>query len=87
VKIDIEPKKNPAVDWDITIRVTGGKGEKIRRVTLTVNGFPEPDENISPAQDEWEKTYGQRGQWPGQNTAEVMVTSDGGDQTRKSKTW
>jgi hypothetical protein len=86
MKIAITPTKNRATDWDITVSVTG-EGALVSQVILTVNGFSEPIDTLSPPQDEWEKTYSQRGVYPGQNKAEVTATTDAGDQTRKTKIW
>ena len=47
---------------------TGENGEKISSVNVVISGFPEPTENLSTALDEWEKTYSQKGQWPGSNS-------------------
>jgi hypothetical protein len=73
--------------WDITVTATGEKGEQVALVQVRVNGFPEPDEAPNPPVHIWQKTYRQKGVFPGDNRLQVTVKDTGGAETRFEDQW
>jgi len=80
-------KKNPAVGWDISASAKADKGEKIARAQILVNGSSEYDETFDPPISSWQKQLNQQGQYPGDNTVQVIATSDKGDNTESVDSW
>lgn len=79
--------KNPAEDWDITAAAKADPGEKIARVQVIINGFGTYDETFIPPISNWQEQLEQRGQYPGVNTVQVIVTSDKGEETLSNDSW
>jgi len=79
--------KNPLADWDISASAKAGDDEKIARARILINGSVEYDKEFDPAVSSWQKHLVQKGQYPGDNTVQVIVTSDQGDDTGSDDEW
>jgi hypothetical protein len=79
--------KNPAEGWDISATAKADPGEKIARAQIIVNGFTEYDKSFEPPINGWQQQLLQRGQYPGNNTVEVIATSDKGEDTESEDSW
>ncbi len=79
--------RNPAVGWDISAAAKADQGEKIARTQILVNGFKEYDRAFDPPISGWQQQLTQRGQYPGNNTVEVIATSDKGEDTESEDSW
>src|SRR6267378_7370709 len=67
--IDIAPGKNPAAGWDITTSIaTTAQAEKVTRVRIQINDFPEYDKAIDPPADFWKNTLNPTGRLPRQQS-------------------
>ena len=80
-------KKNMAAGWNILASAKADKGEKISRAQIAVNGFSKYDQSFNPPISQWEQELGQQGQYPGDNTSELRITSDKGDVTVNQDAW
>jgi len=80
-------KKNPAIGWDISASAKADKGEKIARVQILVNDSPEYDKTFASPISSWQEQLNQQGQYPGDNTVRVIVTSDKGEDTEAEDEW
>jgi hypothetical protein len=87
MKIALTHTRNALMDWDITVNVTAGTGEKIAFVEVRINDFADVDETQSDPVDSWEKQLTQKGVYPGDNKVEVRVTDQNGDDTRAKQEW
>jgi hypothetical protein len=79
--------KNPLADWDIAATAKADTGEKIARAQIVVNGSTEYDKTFDPAINSWQTTLLQKGEYPGDNTVEVIVTDDKGEDTTSDDEW
>ncbi len=79
--------KNPAIGWDISASAKADKGEKIARAQILINDFAEYDETFSSPLSSWQQQLNQQGQYPGENTVRVIVTSDKGEDTESQDSW
>lgn len=79
--------KNPAEDWDITAAAKADPGEKIVRVQVFVNGFSAYEKTFVPPIGDWQGQLKQQGQYPGENTVRVIVTSEKGEDTVFDDSW
>ena len=79
--------RNPAEDWDISAAAKADQGELIARAQIIVNGFKEYEKTFTPPIRSWQQQLIQRGQFPGSNTVEVIVTSDKGEDTETEDSW
>lgn len=87
MKIDLSHSKNPAVGWDIQVVATADVGEKISFARITVNGFPELQENVDPQVEKWQRSLTQQGQFPGENKVLVTITNDKEEDTTDEDEW
>ena len=79
--------RNPALGWDISASAKAEKGEKIVRVQIVVNDFPEYDETFDPPVSHWQEQLSQMGEYPGDNKVSVVVTDEKGDDTDSLDSW
>lgn len=79
--------KNPAMGWDITASAKADKGEKIVRAQIIVNDFSEFDETFDSPLNSWHQQLQQMGEFPGDNTVRVVVTSDKGEDSESDDSW
>ena len=79
--------KNPAEGWDISAAAKADQGEGIARAQIIVNSFKEYEKTFAPPIRSWQQLLIQRGQHPGSNTVEVIVTSDKGEDTESEDSW
>ena len=79
--------RNPALGWDITATAKAEKGEKIMRAQVLINEFPEYDQQFNPPIASWQTQLKQKGQYPGDNEVEVIITDDKGEDTSAVDTW
>ena len=87
MKISIKHTKDPLMGWNIDVGVDAGKGEKISYVEVLVNNAPVAQENIDPQLDSWERSFKQKGVYPGDNRVDVRAQNQKGDDTRKQQKW
>ena len=80
-------QRNPAVGWDIAASAKADSGEKIARVQVLVNGSHEYDKAFDPPISNWQRQLTQQGQYPGDNTVQVIATNDKGDDTESDDSW
>ncbi|HUC28487.1 MAG TPA: hypothetical protein VMR80_02840 [Candidatus Acidoferrum sp.] len=79
--------KNPLADWDVTASAKAEKGEKIARAQILVNGRSEYDESFDPAMSTWRVQLTQKGQYPGDNMVQVIITDENGTDTGSDDEW
>ncbi len=79
--------KNGAAGWDITASAKADKGEKIARIQILVNGWSQYDQSFVPPVDNWQEQLSQQGDYPGENTVQVIATSDKGEDTESYDSW
>jgi hypothetical protein len=79
--------RNPAVGWDISASGKADKGEKIARAQIMVNRFSQYDQTFDPPLSGWQEQLNRQGQYPGNNTVQVIVTSDKGEDTESDDSW
>lgn len=87
ITVSSQHAKNPAEDWDVTAAAKADAGEKIARVQVIINGFSVYDKTFVPAISNWQEQLEQQGQYPGENTVKVIVTSDKGGETVSVDSW
>jgi hypothetical protein len=80
-------QKNPAEDWDISASAKADKGEKIARAQIIVNDSTEYDQSFDPALNNWQKQLLQKGRYPGDNTARLIITDDQKADTEAEDSW
>jgi hypothetical protein len=80
-------RKNMAVGWNILASAKAGVGEKISRAQILVNGFSKYDQSFNSPISQWEHELSQQGQYPGDNTSELNITSDKGETTSNQDSW
>jgi hypothetical protein len=80
-------KKNMAAGWNILASAKADKNEKIARAQIFVNGFSQYDKSFNPPLSQWNAELNQQGQYPGDNTSHLEVTSDNGDITQDDDAW
>lgn len=73
--------------WDITVTAVGEGKEVISAVSVRINAFPEPKDNVEPAVKTWRKLYRQKGVYPGDNKLQVTVTDGAGKDTSYEDQW
>jgi hypothetical protein len=76
-----------AAGWDISASAKADKGEKIARAQILVNDFPEYDEQFSPPISSWQQQLRQKGEYPGDNTVRVVITSDKEEDAESVDSW
>jgi hypothetical protein len=79
--------KDPLMGWDIAASAKVDKSEKIARARIIVNGSSEFDESFDPPLSSWSKTLTQLGDFPGNNTVQLIVTDDQGNDTVAEDSW
>jgi hypothetical protein len=79
--------KNPLAGWDISASAKVDKSEKITRGQIIVNGSSEFDETFDTPLSSWSKTLTQQGRYPGDNTVQLIVTDDQGNDTAAEDSW
>jgi hypothetical protein len=79
--------KNPLIGWDISASAKADPGEKIARVQIIVNGSSEYDKTFDSPISSWQEQLNQQGEYPGDNTVEVIATSDKGEDTESEDSW
>ncbi|HTR65563.1 MAG TPA: hypothetical protein VMH85_07305 [Terriglobales bacterium] len=80
-------RKNPAVGWNILASAKADKGEKISRAQISVNGFNKYDQSFNTPISQWQHELSQQGQFPGNNTSELTITTDKGEVTANQDSW
>jgi hypothetical protein len=50
MKIDLAHTKDPLIGWNIQVKASAGKGERISAVRISVNGFDVLDKKVDPPQ-------------------------------------
>jgi len=88
MKIDIAHSKNPLMGWDLTIKVTAEAAEKIATFEVLVNMSPaEPQENFDPPISVFTKRLERKGNYPGENTVQVIVHDQNNNETSAEDSW
>jgi hypothetical protein len=87
VTVTCQHAKNPAEDWDLSTSAKADPGEKIARVQVVVNGFTAYDKTFVPPINDWQEQLEQQGRYPGENTVQVIVTSDKDEDTISNDSW
>ncbi len=80
-------KRNPAVGWDISASAKADTGEKIIRAQIVVNGSSQYDKTFASPVSGWQEQLTQQGQYPGDNTVDVIVTNDKQQDTESEDSW
>ena len=80
-------QKNPLIGWDITASAKVDKDEKIARAQILVNDSSEYDETFDSPLSSWQKQLTQKGEYPGDNTVRLVITSDTGGDTEAEDSW
>jgi hypothetical protein len=79
--------KNPLIGWDIAASAKADAGEKIARAQIIINGSSEYDKTFDTPLSSWQEQLSQVGDYPGDNTVEVIATSDKGEDTGSEDSW
>jgi hypothetical protein len=79
--------KNPAVGWDISASAKADAGEQITRAQIIVNGSTRYDRMFDPPISNWQESLTQQGLYPGDNTVQVIATSDKAEDTESDDSW
>ena len=87
MQIEITHEKNPLMGWDVCIKVTVEDTEKIASVVTTINMIPRPREEFEPPTSVYTKTLERVGNFPGENTVQVVVTDQNNVQTNGVDSW
>ena len=85
--LTLSHQKNPAIGWDISASAKVDKDEKIARAQILVNESSEHDKSFDPPLSSWQQQLHQQGQYPGENTVRLIITSDKGDDTEAEDSW
>jgi hypothetical protein len=80
-------QKDPAAGWDIIASAKADKGEKITRVQIMVNDFSAYDKSFNPYLSSWQQQLTQKGVYPGDNTVQLVITNDKGDDCIAHDAW
>jgi hypothetical protein len=80
-------QKNPLIGWDITASAKVDKDEKIARAQILINDSSEYDETFDSPLSSWQKQLTQKGEYPGDNTVRLVITSDTGGDTEAEDSW
>ena len=80
-------QRNPAVGWDVSASAKADSGETITRVQVLVNGANEYDKTFDPPISNWQRQLTQQGEYPGDNTVQVIATSDKGENIESDDSW
>jgi hypothetical protein len=80
-------QRSPAVGWDISASAKADKGETITRAQIVVNGSSQYDKTFASPVTSWQEQLNQQGQYPGENTVDVIVTNDKGEDTESEDSW
>jgi hypothetical protein len=87
MKIDLAHTKDQLIGWNIQMKASAGKGERIAAVRITVNGFDVVDKKVDPPADQWDTELPQKGQYPGDNEIRAAVTDEKGQEFSAVSTW
>jgi hypothetical protein len=79
--------KNPALGWDISAAAKSEKGEKIARAQILVNNSTEYDKSFDPPINSWQAELHQQGEFPGDNSVDVIITNDKGEDSDSDDSW
>jgi len=80
-------QRNPAVGWDISASAKADAGEMITRAQIVVNGSSRYDKTFASPVTSWQEQLNQQGQYPGENTVDVIVTNDKGEDAESEDSW
>jgi hypothetical protein len=80
-------QRSDALAWDITASAKAEAAETISSVEVLVNGISEYSETFSRPTKQWQRTLTQKGQYPGDNTSQLIVTDDSGNETDFYDEW
>lgn len=80
-------QRNGALAWDITASAKAEAAETISAVKVVVNGVSEYSETFSRPTKQWQRTLTQKGQYPGDNTIQLIVTDGAGNETDFYDEW
>ena len=80
-------QKNPAIGWDISASAKVEKSEKIARAQILVNDSSVYDKTFESPLSSWQQQLHQQGEYPGDNTVQLIITSDAGDDTEAEDSW
>ena len=83
----IDHKKDPALGWNILASAKADKGEKISRAQISVNGLSKYDQSFVTPITDWKHELLQQGQFPGDNTSELRITSATGELSVAQDSW
>jgi hypothetical protein len=87
MNVSLTHKKDMAMDWNILASAKADKGEQISRAQILVNGMSKYDQSFSSPLSEWQHELARQGQYPGDNTSRLQITSDTGDVTSTEDSW
>ena len=76
MNLTLTHQKKPALGWDISASAAGEKDEKISRAEILVNNASKYDKKFNPPLAQWQQQLDQQGQYPGDNTSELRLTSN-----------
>ena len=79
--------KNLLTDWDISASAKADKGEKIARAQILVNDFSEYDQLFDPPLTSWQEQLNQKGDYPGDNKVQVIVSNEKGEDFPSEDSW
>jgi len=87
MKLSLAHQKDPAIGWDISASATADGGEKISGAQILVNGSSKYNKSFNPPLSQWQQQLTQQGQYPGDNTSRLEVTSDKGSVSEAEDAW
>ncbi len=87
MKVTVTHLKNPAIGWDITVQAEAEAKERIVTMRVVINQFPEPDDILNPPANSYDRTYIQKGVYPGENSVVATATDQDGNDTIRVHKW
>jgi len=86
--IQIQAGRDVMDQW-VDVAVKGGAGQLIANVTTVLDGFAIGDDDLTPPEGSYQRTWHQVGTGAPNQTHNVVVTTvdDNGNQESASKTW
>ena len=84
---NITHQRSAVLGWDITVSAKAEAAEGISSVEVFVNGISEYSETFNRPTKEWQKTLTQKGEYPGDNKSQLIVTDDDGNESDYYDEW
>jgi hypothetical protein len=85
--LTLSHQKNSAIGWDISAAAKAEGKERITRAQILVNDSTEFDKTFGRPLNSWAQTITQKGQYPGENTVQLIITTDKPEDCEAEDSW